>query len=93
MRKKGGEWTAQSIHDDRALGVNSAGVRGEWELAKMAVDSGSIETVICEHIPSSVETKGGPAARRGVEYEVGKAVTMPRVGGIVYLHVVGRSFS
>ena len=59
--------------------INSIGEDG-WEEIELAVDSGASETVISEDMVSSAEIKEGPAARRGVEYEVANGVRIPNMG-------------
>ena len=44
------------------------------------MDSGATETVVNEQMLESVETKEGPASRRGVEYEVANGVRIPNLG-------------
>ena len=52
----------------------------EWEEIELAVDSGASETVIGEDMLTAVETKEGPASRRGVQYEVANGVRIPNLG-------------
>ena len=54
--------------------------KGESEVVKMAVDSGTTETVMGEDMLQSAEKKMGAAAKRGVEYEVANGVTIPNLG-------------
>ena len=61
-------------------GFNSVGSRQEWESIELAVDSGASETVIGEDMLTAVETKEGPASRRGVQYEVANGVRIPNLG-------------
>ena len=49
-------------------------------MVDLAVDSGATETVVNEQMLESVETKEGPASRRGVEYEVANGVRIPNLG-------------
>ena len=60
-------------------GVNSV-QKQEWESIELAVDSGASETVIGEDMLTAVETKEGPASRRGVQYEVANGVRIPNLG-------------
>ena len=46
----------------------------------MAVDSGATETVVGEEMLAMIETKDGPASKRGVEYEVANGVRIPNLG-------------
>ena len=46
----------------------------------MAVDSGATETVVNEEMIESIETKAGPASKRGVLYEVANGVRIPNLG-------------
>ena len=46
----------------------------------MAMDSGATEDVIGEDMLMSVETKEGPASRRGVKYEVADGTEIPNLG-------------
>ena len=62
-------------------GVNAVKDAGQWEEIEMAVDSGASETVIGEDMLQGVETKEGPASRRGVQYEVASGVRIPNLGG------------
>ena len=52
----------------------------EWEEIELAVDSGASETVIGEDMLTAVETKEGPASRRGVQCEVASGVRIPNIG-------------
>lgn len=61
-------------------GVNAVKGAGQWEEIEMAVDSGASETVIGEDMLQGVETKEGPASRRGVQYEVANGVRIPNLG-------------
>jgi len=61
-------------------GVNELEVTGEWEEIEMAVDSGATETVVGEGDLLSIETKEGPASKRGTEYEVANGVRIPNLG-------------
>ena len=60
-------------------GVNAVKA-SEWEEIEMAVDSGASETVIGEDMLTSIETKEGPASKRGVQYEVANGVRIPNLG-------------
>ena len=53
---------------------------GDWEEVEMAVDSGATETVVGENMVTSIETKEGPASRRGVNYEVADGTLIPNLG-------------
>ena len=68
-------------------GVNELEVTGEWEEIEMAVDSGATETVVGEGDLLSVETKEGPASKRGTEYEVANGVRIPNLGEKVFTGV------
>ena len=46
----------------------------------MAVDSGATETAIGEGMLTSVDTVGGEASRRGVQYEVASGTLIPNLG-------------
>ena len=61
-------------------GFNAVQGDNEWEEIDMAVDSGATETVINEDMLEAVETKQGPASKRGVEYEVANGVRIPNKG-------------
>ena len=52
----------------------------EWTEVEFAVDSGATETVMSEDMLTSVETKEGMAAKRGVVYEVANAIRIPNLG-------------
>ena len=51
-----------------------------WEQIEFALDSGATETVVGEDMLCSVETKEGPASRRGVEYEIANGELIPNLG-------------
>jgi len=53
---------------------------GGWEEVEFALDSGATETVMAEDMLSSVDTKEGPASRRGVEYEIATGELIPNLG-------------
>ena len=55
-------------------------VEGKWEVIDMAVDSGATDSVLNEDMLCSVETKPGPASRRGVKYEVANGEEIPNLG-------------
>ena len=55
-------------------------VKGEWEIIKLAVDSGATETVINEEMLDTIETKEGAQSRQGVMYEVANGVRIPNLG-------------
>ena len=59
--------------------ISSVGDDG-WEAIELAVDSGATETVVSEDLISSAELKEGPAARRGVEYDVANGIRIPNLG-------------
>ena len=59
--------------------INSIGEDG-WEEIELAVDSGASETVVSEDMIASAEIKEGPAARRGIQYEVANGVRIPNLG-------------
>ena len=61
-------------------GVNELEITGEWEEIELAVDSGATETVVGEGDLLSIETKEGPASKRGTEYEVANGVRIPNLG-------------
>ena len=61
-------------------GVNELDVKGEWEEIELAVDSGATETVVGEDDLPSIETKAGPASKRGTEYEVANGARIPSLG-------------
>ena len=61
-------------------GFNAVQGNSEWEEINMAVDSGATETVVNEDMLEAVETKAGPASKRGVEYEVANGVRIPNKG-------------
>ena len=60
-------------------GINSIQTQ-EWDSIELAMDSGASETVIGEDMLTAVETKEGPASRRGVQYEVANGVRIPNLG-------------
>ena len=60
-------------------GLNAAEQK-EWELLELAVDSGANETVIGEEMLEGVETKEGPASRKGVKYEIANGLQIPNLG-------------
>ena len=51
-----------------------------WEQIEFALDSGATETVVSEDMLNSVETREGPASRRGVEYEIANGELVPNLG-------------
>ena len=53
---------------------------GAWEEITMFVDSGATESVVPEDMLESIETKEGPAAKRGVQYEVANGIRIPNLG-------------
>ena len=61
-------------------GFNAINGDSEWEEIDMAVDSGATETVVNEEMIESIETKAGPASKRGVLYEVANGVRIPNLG-------------
>ena len=74
-RQKAGEVLA--LKTIEPYGLNAVDVKGEWEVVKMAVDSGATETAMGEDMLEGTETRIGAAARRGVEYEIANGVTTP----------------
>ena len=52
----------------------------EWEEIELTVDSGATDTVIQPKALPSVETKEGPAFKRGVEYEMANGEYAPNLG-------------
>ena len=52
----------------------------DWESIEFAVDSGASETVLAEHMVSSVMTRPNAASARGVKYEVANGETIPNLG-------------
>ena len=60
-------------------GFNIVGEK-KLEILDMAMDSGATENVIGEDMLMSVETKEGPASRRGVKYEVADGTEIPNLG-------------
>ena len=61
-------------------GCNALGNTEDWVKVEFAVDSGATETVMSETMLANVETKEGPASRRGVVYEVANGVRIPNEG-------------
>ena len=61
-------------------GLCHVDVQGGWVEFEVAVDSGATETVVSEEMLTMVETKPGPASKRGVEYEVANGVRIPNLG-------------
>ena len=61
-------------------GFNALKSQGDWVEIELAVDSGASETVVNEDMLPDVETKEGPASRRGVEYEVANGEKIPNLG-------------
>ena len=61
-------------------GINRTQQEGEWEVIEMVVDSGATETVVAEDDLASVETREGPAHKRGVKYEVASKTMIPNLG-------------
>ena len=60
--------------------VCSVETQGEWEVIDMGVDSGATETVVNEDMLQTIETKDGPAKKRGAEYEVANGERIPNLG-------------
>ena len=61
--------------------------QGDWEVIDMAVDSGATETVVSEEMLETIETKDGPAKKRGVEYEVADGDRIPNLGEKKFLGI------
>ena len=61
-------------------GFNALNCESDWEEIDLAVDSGATETVVNEDMLESIDTKAGPASKRGVEYEVANGVRIPNLG-------------
>jgi hypothetical protein len=78
--KKGGMGGLNTLVGIEPAGVNAIGESGEWTEIEFAVDSGATETVMSEEMLTSVETKEGVAAKRGVVYEVANGIRIPNLG-------------
>jgi hypothetical protein len=61
-------------------GICTIEAEGEWELVKLAVDSGATETVVGEDSLRSVKLKEGAATRRGTMYQVADGTLIPNLG-------------
>ena len=61
-------------------GANAVTEEPQWQAIELAVDSGASETVVGESMLPCVETKEGPASKRGVMYEVANGIRIPNLG-------------
>ena len=62
-------------------GVNAlGGQQQDWVCVEFAVDSGATDTVMNEDELECIETKDGPAKKKGIEYEVANGVKIPNEG-------------
>ena len=61
-------------------GANAVTEKPQWHAIELAVDSGASETVVGEDMLPGVETKEGPASKRGVMYEVANGIRIPNLG-------------
>ena len=67
--------------------INAMQTEGHWVVIDLDVDSGATETVVGIESLQSVQTKEGPASKRGTVYEVANGERIHNLGNKEFLGV------